>query len=64
MHIVLGKEGVGKGIIMKELELDENEAYQKLRKMSMDRCLNLVEISKKLLRSILRLKSNGYMLRR
>lgn len=39
----------GKGIIMKVYQLEEAEAYEKLRKLSMDHCLNLVETSKKII---------------
>ena len=39
----------GKGIIMKEYQINEGEAYQKLRKLRMDNCLNLVDISKKII---------------
>jgi len=39
----------GKGIIMKEYQLNEGEAYEKLRRLSMDNCLNLVETSKKII---------------
>lgn len=39
----------GKGIIMKEYQLNEGEAYEKLRRLSMDNCLNLVDISKKII---------------
>jgi response regulator NasT len=39
----------GKGIIMKDFQLNEGDAYGKLRKLSMDHCLNLVDTSKKII---------------
>ncbi len=35
-----------KGILMRELDLEENEAFAKLRKLSMDKRCSLTEIAK------------------
>lgn len=39
----------GKGLLMKEYQLNEGEAYEKLRKLSMNNCLNIVDTSKKII---------------
>lgn len=53
LEITLEKREIinhSKGILMKEYQINESEAYEKLRKLSMDSCSNLVDISKKIIK--------------